>query len=106
MHLLAGLDRPTSGEVWLGRTNLAGLDHTELTRLRRTRVGFMLQNFNLLPVADARGNVVLPLQIAGEHIDRDWVEQLLTAVGLQDRGKHQPPQLSGGEQQRVALAPR
>jgi len=104
MHLLAGLDRPTSGEVWLGRTNLAGLDHTELTRLRRTRVGFMLQNFNLLPVADARGNVVLPLQIAGEHIDRDWVEQLLTAVGLQDRGKHQPPQLSGGEQQRVALA--
>jgi putative ABC transport system ATP-binding protein len=104
MHLLAGLDRPTKGDVWLGATNLAGLDDTELTRLRRTRVGFVFQTFNLLPVLTLEENVVLPLRIAGEHIDRDWVEQLLTAVGLQDRRKHRPAQLSGGEQQRVALA--
>jgi putative ABC transport system ATP-binding protein len=104
MHLLAGLDRPTKGDVWLGPTNLAGLDDTELTRLRRTRVGFVFQTFNLLPVLTLEENVVLPLRIAGEHIDRDWVEQLLTAVGLQDRRKHRPAELSGGEQQRVALA--
>jgi putative ABC transport system ATP-binding protein len=104
MHLLAGLDQPTSGEVRLGQTSLAGLDDTELTRLRRTRVGFVFQNFNLLPVLTLEENVVLPLRIAGEQIDRDWVEQLLSAVALQDRRKHRPAQLSGGEQQRVALA--
>jgi putative ABC transport system ATP-binding protein len=104
MHLLAGLDQPTSGEVWLGPTKLNELDDTELTRLRRTRVGFVFQNFNLLPVLTLEENVVLPLRIAGEHTDRDWVEQLLTAVGLQDRRKHRPAELSGGEQQRVALA--
>jgi putative ABC transport system ATP-binding protein len=104
MHLLAGLDQPTSGEVWLGATKLNGLDDTELTRLRRTRVGFVFQNFNLLPILSLEENVVLPLRIAGEQIDRDWVEQLLTAVALQDRRKHRPAQLSGGEQQRVALA--
>jgi putative ABC transport system ATP-binding protein len=104
MHLLAGLDQPTSGEVWLGPTKLNELDDTELTRLRRTRVGFVFQNFNLLPVLTLEENVVLPLRIAGEHTDREWVEQLLTAVGLQDRRKHRPAELSGGEQQRVALA--
>jgi putative ABC transport system ATP-binding protein len=104
MHLLAGLDQPTSGEVRLGQTSLAGLDDTELTRLRRTRVGFVFQNFNLLPVLTLEENVVLPLRIAGEQIDREWVEQLLSAVALQDRRKHRPAQLSGGEQQRVALA--
>ena len=104
MHLLAGLDKPTSGEVFLGPTNLAGLDDTDLTRLRRTRVGFVFQTFNLLPVLTLEENVVLPLRIAGEQIDRDWVEQLLTAIGLQDRRKHRPAELSGGEQQRVALA--
>jgi putative ABC transport system ATP-binding protein len=104
MHLLAGLDQPTSGEVWLGPTKLNGLDDTELTRLRRTRVGFVFQNFNLLPVLTLEENVVLPLRIAGEEIDREWVDQLLTAVGLDDRRKHRPAQLSGGEQQRVALA--
>jgi putative ABC transport system ATP-binding protein len=104
MHLLAGLDQPTGGEVWLGPTKLNELDDTELTRLRRTRVGFVFQTFNLLPVLTLEENVVLPLRIAGERIDRDWVEQLLTAVGLQDRRKHRPAELSGGEQQRVALA--
>ena len=104
MHLLAGLDQPTSGEVWLGPTKLNDLDDTELTRLRRTRVGFVFQTFNLLPVLTLEENLVLPLRIAGEHIDRDWVEQLLSAVGLQDRRKHRPGELSGGEQQRVALA--
>jgi putative ABC transport system ATP-binding protein len=104
MHLLAGLDQPTSGEVRLGQTSLAGLDDTELTRLRRTRVGFVFQNFNLLPVLTLEENVVLPLRIAGEQIDREWVDQLLSAVALQDRRKHRPAQLSGGEQQRVALA--
>jgi putative ABC transport system ATP-binding protein len=104
MHLLAGLDQPTTGEVWLGPTKLNDLDDTELTRLRRTRVGFVFQTFNLLPVLTLEENVVLPLRIAGEHIDRGWVEQLLTAVGLEDRRKHRPSELSGGEQQRVALA--
>jgi putative ABC transport system ATP-binding protein len=104
MHLLAGLDQPTSGEVWLGPTKLNDLDDTELTRLRRTRVGFVFQTFNLLPVLTLEENVVLPLRIAGEQIDRDWVERLLSAVDLQDRRKHRPAELSGGEQQRVALA--
>jgi putative ABC transport system ATP-binding protein len=104
MHLLAGLDRPTKGEVWLGATRLSGLDDAELTRLRRRRVGFVFQTLNLLPVLTVEENVVLPLRIAGEEIDGDWVEQLLTAVGLQERRTHRPAELSGGEQQRVALA--
>ena len=104
MHVLAGLDTPTSGEVSLGGTQLAGLDDGELTRLRRTRVGFVFQTFNLLPVLSAEENIVLPLRIAGEHVDREWIERLLAAVGLQDRRKHRPAELSGGQQQRVALA--
>ncbi len=104
MHLLAGLDRPTNGEVWLAGTKLAGLDDNELTRLRRTHVGFVFQTFNLLPVLTVEENIVLPLRIAGEDIDREWVAQLLTAVGLGDRRSHRPSELSGGEQQRVALA--
>ena len=104
MHLLAGLDRPTSGDVWLGPTKLTGLDDGELTRLRRTRVGFVFQAYNLLPVLTVEENIVLPLRIAGEEIDREWVEQLVNAIGLQERRKHRPAELSGGEQQRVALA--
>ena len=104
MHLLAGLDRPTEGEVWLGGSKLDGLDDGELTRLRRTRVGFVFQSFNLLPVLTAEENIVLPLRIAGEEIDREWLEQLLVAVGLDDRRSHRPAELSGGQQQRVALA--
>jgi putative ABC transport system ATP-binding protein len=104
MHLLAGLDRPTAGDVWLGRTKLAGLDDTELTRLRRTRVGFVFQTFNLLPMLSLEENVVLPVRIAGEQIDREWLERLLVAIDLQDRRRHRPGELSGGEQQRAALA--
>jgi putative ABC transport system ATP-binding protein len=104
MHLLAGLDRPTSGDVWLGPTRLGGLDDGDLTRLRRTRVGFVFQTFNLLPMLTVEENVLLPLKIAGEEIDRDWLERLLVAIGLRDRRGHRPAQLSGGEQQRVALA--
>jgi ABC-type lipoprotein export system ATPase subunit len=104
MHLLAGLDSPTSGEVWLGGSRLAGLDDTELTRLRRKRVGFVFQSFNLLPVLSAQENIVMPLRIAGAEIDRDWLERLLINVGLQDRRHHRPSELSGGQQQRVALA--
>ncbi len=104
MHLLAGLDRPTSGEVWLGPTNITGLAEDDLTRLRRTRVGFVFQTFNLLPMLNVEENVVLPLRIAGEQVDRQWLERLLVAIGLESRRAHRPSELSGGEQQRVALA--
>jgi putative ABC transport system ATP-binding protein len=104
MHLLAGLDRPTSGEVHLGRTRLTDLDDGELTRLRRSRIGFVFQAFNLLPMLSAEENILLPLRIAGQDIDAPWLEWLLVAVGLQDRRRHRPAELSGGEQQRVALA--
>jgi len=104
MHLLAGLDRPTSGDVWLGGSKLTGLDDNELTRLRRSRVGFVFQAFNLLPVLSAEQNVVLPLRIAGEEIDKIWLQRLLVTFGLGDRRGHRPSELSGGEQQRVALA--
>jgi putative ABC transport system ATP-binding protein len=104
MHLLAGLDRPTSGDVWLDGRSLEGLDDTELTRLRRTRVGFVFQSLNLIPVLTAEENIVLPLRIAGEEVDADWLERLLSAVSIQDRRHHLPSELSGGQQQRVALA--
>jgi putative ABC transport system ATP-binding protein len=104
MHLLAGLDWPTAGDVWLGRTRLNGLDDADLTRLRRTRVGFVFQTFNLLPMLTVEENVLLPVKIAGEEIDRDWLQRLLVAVALYERRGHRPAELSGGEQQRVALA--
>jgi len=104
MHLLAGLDRPTEGEVWLGPTRLGDLGDSDLTRLRRSRVGFVFQSFNLLPVLTVEENVLLPLRIAGETIDREWLERMLVAVALDERRHHRPAELSGGEQQRVALA--
>jgi putative ABC transport system ATP-binding protein len=90
--------------VWIGQTKLADLSDTELTRLRRRRVGFVFQSFNLLPILTVEENVVLPVRIAGETIDRSWLERLLVAVGLEDRRRHRPAELSGGEQQRAALA--
>jgi putative ABC transport system ATP-binding protein len=104
MHILAGLDRPTSGTVELEGTELSGLDDGDLTKLRRDKLGFVFQFFNLLPVLTAEENITLPLSIAGRKPDRDWLEQLVRRVGLEDRRTHRPSELSGGEQQRVAIA--
>jgi putative ABC transport system ATP-binding protein len=104
MHILAALDRPTSGEVWIAGTKLGKLSDTEITKLRRKHIGFVFQFFNLLPMLTAEENVVLPLTIAGEKPKREWREELLKKVGLADRRTHRPAELSGGQQQRVAIA--
>jgi putative ABC transport system ATP-binding protein len=104
MHILAGLDRPTSGSVQIDGTDLGPLDDGELTELRRDKLGFIFQFFNLLPVLTAEENIVLPLSIAGREPDRDWLERLIQAVKLGDRRTHRPSELSGGQQQRVAVA--
>jgi putative ABC transport system ATP-binding protein len=104
MHILAGLDRPTAGEVWLDDTNITQVGDTQLTKLRRRHVGFVFQFFNLLPMLTAEENVLLPLELAGRKPDRGWVEKLLAEVGLADRRRHRPSELSGGQQQRVAIA--
>jgi putative ABC transport system ATP-binding protein len=103
MHILAGLDKPTSGEVRIAGTNISKLNDSDLTKLRRNHIGFVFQFFNLLPMLDAEENVVLPLSIAGEKPDKAWVDQLLNEVGLADRRDHRPAELSGGQQQRVAI---
>src|SRR5438034_8745589 len=104
MHILAGLDKPTSGEVTIAGTSITSLDDTELTKLRREHVGFVFQFFNLLPMLTAEENVRLPLTIASEKPDATWFEELLHKVGLTDRRTHRPSELSGGQQQRVAIA--
>ena len=104
MHLLAGLDRPTGGRVFLDGVDLTTLDDRRLTRLRREKVGFIFQSFNLLPVLDARDNVLLPLSIAHRRPDPAWFGQLVAAMGIADRLSHRPAQLSGGQQQLVAVA--
>jgi putative ABC transport system ATP-binding protein len=104
MHLLAGLDRPTSGTVTLAGVELSKLDDRALTQLRRDRVGFIFQTFNLLPVLNAEENILLPLSIAGRRPDREWFTQLVATVGIGDRLHHRPAELSGGQQQRVAVA--
>jgi putative ABC transport system ATP-binding protein len=104
MHLLAALDRPTSGYVVVAGTRLGQLSDTEITKLRREHIGFVFQFFNLLPMLTADENVRLPLSIAGERPNRDWYEDLLKKVGLADRRTHRPAELSGGQQQRVAIA--
>ena len=104
MHILAGLDRPTSGSVAIDGTEITTLGDTDLTKLRREHIGFIFQFFNLLPMLSAEENVVLPLTIAGQKVDKEWLEQLLASVGLEDRRKHRPSELSGGQQQRVAIA--
>jgi putative ABC transport system ATP-binding protein len=103
MHILAGLDRPTSGNVAVEDREITTMGDRELTLLRRRHVGFVFQFFNLLPVLTAEENVVLPLSIAGKKPDREWVETLLDKVGLSDRRQHRPAELSGGQQQRVAI---
>ncbi len=104
MHSLAGLDTPTSGTVTIAGTEITSLDDTRLTMLRREHIGFVFQFFNLLPMLDAEENVVLPLSIAGERADKAWLEELLTRTGLAARRSHRPAELSGGEQQRVAIS--
>jgi len=104
MHILAGLDKPTSGVVELDGVDITRLDDGELTQLRRDKLGFVFQFFNLLPVLTAEENLVLPLSIAGRKPDEAWVDQLIATVGLQDRRTHRPAELSGGQQQRVAVA--
>jgi putative ABC transport system ATP-binding protein len=104
MHLMAGLDTPTSGTVTLDGVALGELDDRRLTELRRDKVGFVFQAFNLLPVLTAEENLVLPLTIAGRKPDAQWLESLVQAVGLGDRRTHRPSELSGGQQQRVAVA--
>jgi putative ABC transport system ATP-binding protein len=104
MHLLAGLDKPTEGSVAIDGVDLASLNDTQLTKLRRKHVGFVFQFFNLLPMLTAEENVLLPLSLAGEKPDTAWVEQVLGRVGLENRRTHRPSELSGGQQQRVAVA--
>jgi putative ABC transport system ATP-binding protein len=104
MHLLAGLDRPTSGEVVIDGISLSGLDDAELTQLRRDKIGFVFQFFNLLPVLTAKENLLLPLSLAGRDPDPKLLEELVAAVGIDDRLEHRPSELSGGQQQRVAIA--
>jgi putative ABC transport system ATP-binding protein len=104
MHLMAGLDAPTAGSVVIDGVEVAGLDDGRLTQLRRDKVGFVFQAFNLLPVLTAEENVTLPLAIAGRKPDPEWLETLIGAVGLGDRRTHRPSELSGGQQQRVAVA--
>ncbi|WP_405935022.1 ABC transporter ATP-binding protein [Streptomyces longwoodensis] len=104
MHCLAGLDTVSAGQVWLGDTEITGLRERELTQLRRDRIGFMFQSFNLIPTLSAAENITLPMDIAGRRPDPAWLDQVIDALGLRDRLRHRPAQLSGGQQQRVACA--
>jgi putative ABC transport system ATP-binding protein len=103
-HCVAGLDAVTRGEVWIGDTRVDGLRDARLTRLRRDKVGFVFQQFNLLPTLTAGENITLPLAVAGRKPDREWLTSVVDALGLADRLTHRPAQLSGGQQQRVACA--
>jgi putative ABC transport system ATP-binding protein len=104
MHILAGLDRPTSGSVSVAGVEIGGLSDNELTKLRRDHIGFIFQFFNLLPMLTAAENIALPLKLAGAKPDPDWLAELVATVGLGDRLSHRPSELSGGQQQRVAVA--
>jgi len=104
MHVLAGLDKPTAGSVTIDEVDLGSLDDKKLTELRRDKVGFIFQSFNLLPVLTAQENIELPLKIAGRKVDDGWRDRLVATVGLGDRLTHHPSELSGGQQQRVAVA--
>jgi len=104
LHCLAGLDRLTEGRVILGETDLGTLSDKAMTELRRDRIGFVFQAFNLVPTLSARENIVLPLTLAGRRAERDWLEELTSSLGIADRLAHRPAELSGGQQQRVATA--
>jgi putative ABC transport system ATP-binding protein len=104
LHCAAGLDSPSSGRVSLGGADLSGMNENQLTRLRRERVGFVFQAFNLMPSLTAAQNITLPLRLAGNRADKAWLSEVIGRVGLADRARHRPAQLSGGQQQRVAIA--
>ncbi|MEE1938519.1 ABC transporter ATP-binding protein [Streptomyces sp. TRM 70361] len=104
MHCLAGLDSVTSGQVWIGETEITALKEKKLTRLRRDKIGFIFQAFNLLPTLNALENITLPMDIAGRKPDKEWLDRVVETVGLSGRLRHRPNQLSGGQQQRVAVA--
>ena len=104
LHCLAGLDELTSGEVYLGDVELGSLSEKQLTVLRRDRIGFVFQSYNLIPTLDASENITLPMRLAGRRPDREWVDSVIDTVGLRDRLSHRPSELSGGQQQRVAVA--
>ncbi len=104
MHILAGLDKPTEGEVTVAGVDISNLDDAELTKLRRDHIGFIFQFFNLLPMLTAAENIVLPLRLAGVKPDQAWLDEVVASVGLTDRLTHRPAELSGGQQQRVAVA--
>ena len=104
MHCMAGLDRPTSGQVFVGGADIGKLDDSGLTKLRRDRIGFIFQSFNLVPTLTAAENITLPLSLAGTKADKEWFGSLVEQLGLGDRLSHRPSQLSGGQQQRVACA--
>ena len=104
MHILAGLDKPSEGSVTIAGVEITGMNDKQLTTLRREHIGFVFQFFNLLPMLTAKENILLPLSIAGEKPEREWLEELLRTVGIADRSTHRPSQLSGGQQQRVSIA--
>jgi putative ABC transport system ATP-binding protein len=104
LHVAAGLDAPTEGSAQLGGVDLAGLSQTKLTVLRRERVGFVFQAFNLMPALTVAQNISLPVRLGDGRLDRDWMREIVERTGLGDRLKHRPAQLSGGQQQRVAIA--
>jgi putative ABC transport system ATP-binding protein len=104
MHILAGLDRPTSGSVAIDGTDITKLGDNDLTKLRREHIGFIFQFFNLLPMLTAEENITLPLELAGRKVEKEWIDEVIGKLGLSDRRKHRPSELSGGQQQRVAIA--
>jgi putative ABC transport system ATP-binding protein len=104
LHCMAGLDRPTSGQAFIGEQDIGRLDDTGLTRLRRDRIGFIFQSFNLVPTLTAAENITLPLDLAGTKVDREWFDDVVGRLGIGDRLDHRPSQMSGGQQQRVACA--
>ena len=104
MHILAGLDAPTSGHVFVEDTDITTLKDTALTKLRRDRIGFVFQSFNLVPTLDARANILLPMRLAGKAPEKEWFDLIVNSLGIADRLSHRPSEMSGGQQQRVAVA--